>query len=234
LAAKAQVIRVVSYNVHSCVGSDGRFDPHRIVAVLEDLDGDIVALQEVEDRICDGKTVTEFLAARLSMLAHRGATLQRGDAPYGNLLLSRRPPKTLETLDISVAGPEPRGAIDATFDLGGDRLRLVATHLGLRSNERRRQARLLLDRLRTTEADVLMMAGDINEWRPGAYSLRLLSEFFDTRSRSRTFPTATPFLGLDRIFVSPASAVRRMHAVKTANTRRASDHLPLVCDLDIG
>lgn len=228
------MIRVISYNVHACVGSDGRFDPGRIVAVLEDLDGDFVALQEVEDRTFDGKTVSEFIAARLSMLAHRGVTLQRCDAQYGNLLLSRRPPATLETHDISIVGPEPRGAIDATFDLGSDRLRIVATHLGLRSHERRQQARLLVDRVQPAKADILVLAGDFNEWRPGGYSLRALSDLFDTRSRARTFPARMPVLGLDRIFVSPASAVRQSRAVKTPDARLASDHLPLVCDLDVG
>ena len=228
------MIRVVSYNVHSCVGSDGRFDPARIAAVLEDLDGDLVALQEVEDRTVGGKSVSEFLADRLSMLAYRGVTLKRGDAHYGNLLLSRKPPAILETHDLSIVGPEPRGAIDATFNLGGSRLRMIATHLGLFSGERRHQARLLIDKLQPAGADALVLAGDFNEWRPGGYSLRAFSNFFDSRSRARTFPARLPLLGLDRIFASPASAVRRIHAVKTVNTRRASDHLPLVCDLDIG
>ena len=43
-------IRVVSYNIHECVGGDGRRDPARIAAVLREIDADIIGLQEVDAR----------------------------------------------------------------------------------------------------------------------------------------------------------------------------------------
>ena len=39
-------LRVATYNVHSCVGTDGRHDPDRVASVITELDADIVALQE--------------------------------------------------------------------------------------------------------------------------------------------------------------------------------------------
>ena len=39
-------MRVATYNVHSCIGTDGRHDPDRIATVIAELDADIVALQE--------------------------------------------------------------------------------------------------------------------------------------------------------------------------------------------
>ena len=39
-------LRVATYNVHACVGTDGRHDPDRVAAVIAELDADIVALQE--------------------------------------------------------------------------------------------------------------------------------------------------------------------------------------------
>ena len=39
--------RIVTYNVHKCVGVDRRLDPARIVSVLKEINADIVALQEV-------------------------------------------------------------------------------------------------------------------------------------------------------------------------------------------
>ena len=40
-------LRIATYNVHSGVGVDRRFRPQRIVDVIDELDADIVALQEV-------------------------------------------------------------------------------------------------------------------------------------------------------------------------------------------
>ena len=39
-------IRVATYNVHGCVGTDGRHDPARVSAVIAELDADVIALQE--------------------------------------------------------------------------------------------------------------------------------------------------------------------------------------------
>ena len=43
-------IRVVSYNIHRCVGMDGRQDPGRVAEVIRELDADIVGLQEVDSK----------------------------------------------------------------------------------------------------------------------------------------------------------------------------------------
>ena len=120
------MIRIVSYNVHACIGSDGRFEPARIADVLHALRPDFVALQEIEDRAYRGDTVSEFLATSLGMAAHHGSTLRRGDSPYGNLLLARQPADDVHTHDLSVPGGEPRGAIEARFELAELRLRLLA------------------------------------------------------------------------------------------------------------
>ena len=39
-------LRVATYNVHACVGTDGRHDPDRVASVVAELEADIVALQE--------------------------------------------------------------------------------------------------------------------------------------------------------------------------------------------
>ena len=39
-----------SYNIHKAVGVDGRRSPDRILAVLHELQADVIALQEVDRR----------------------------------------------------------------------------------------------------------------------------------------------------------------------------------------
>ena len=41
---------VASYNVHKCIGRDGKFDPDRICRVIHELRADVVALQEADSR----------------------------------------------------------------------------------------------------------------------------------------------------------------------------------------
>ena len=228
-----QRIRIVSYNVHACIGRDQRFAPERIADVLEELNADFVALQEVEDRPYRGMTVTDYLAERLGMHAHRGATLYRGDAHYGNLLLAREPAVEHRLHDLSVGSREPRGAIEADFVTGGGTLRLFVTHLGLRAGERHRQVRRLLGEVERGGADVRVLAGDINEWRPGAAASRLLARRLGPSPGLRTFPAVAPAFALDRLYVSPTDAVAERRAVRTPAARRASDHLPLVSDLTL-
>ena len=45
-------IALATYNIHACIGTDGHFDPFRIVDVIREMDADIIALQEVEHHLC--------------------------------------------------------------------------------------------------------------------------------------------------------------------------------------
>ena len=224
-------LRIVSYNVHACVGRDGRFMPERIADIVEPLDADFVAMQEVEDRPFGGNTVSDFLGSRLNMRACRGVTLRRGDADYGNLLLSKHEARVHVLHDISVPGGEPRGCIEADFDIDNLHVRLFATHLGLRTNERLTQVRQLTPALERDDARVRILAGDINEWRPAGRVLRAVHRIFGSSPRRRTFPSGLPTIALDRVYVSPGKALIELKTVATAEARIASDHLPLVCDI---
>jgi endonuclease/exonuclease/phosphatase family metal-dependent hydrolase len=46
-----------------------------------------------------------------------------------------------------------------------------------------------------------------------------------------TFPSRCPLFRLDRIWVSAPARLARVHVQRTALARRASDHLPLACEL---
>ena len=39
---------VASYNIHRCIGIDKRYDPERIIRVMQELQVDIIGLQEVD------------------------------------------------------------------------------------------------------------------------------------------------------------------------------------------
>lgn len=227
------MLRLATYNIHRCVGGDGRLDTGRIAHVISDLAADAVALQEVEMNYAGGGQIAE-LADRTGMAAVPGPTLPSPQGDYGNAVLSRLPVGAVHRLDLSFQRREPRGALDVTLEVPHHQLRLVATHLGLRPAERRFQVRQLLDHFRGVPAEIpIVLAGDLNEWLLWGRPLRWLKEHFGRGHRSGTFPARWPVLALDRIWVHPAVALVDVAVHDTTLARRASDHLPLVANVDL-
>jgi endonuclease/exonuclease/phosphatase family metal-dependent hydrolase len=224
-------LALATYNIHACVGIDDRFDPARIVAVLRELDADIVALQEVENRMVGDLALLQYLGSETGLLAVAGPTLQRETGHYGNALLTRLPVLSVDRIDLSLPQREPRGAVNALLDCQGRQLRVVATHLGLRPGERRQQVRQLLRVFETNNADVNILLGDLNEWLLWGRPLRWLRRYFGHSAQPRTFPARYPLFALDRIWAQPRGALiaTRRHASPAA--RVASDHLPVTARL---
>jgi len=226
-------LRVASYNIHECVGSDGRRDPARIAAVLREIDADIIGLQEVDARpsATSESMQMEYLASTLGLHAVAGPTLQRLNGEYGNALLTRRPVLDVRKIDLTVYRREPRGALDVDLDIDGAAVRVVVTHLGLLPGERRTQVRRLVDLLGEGRSDVVILCGDINEWFAVGRPLRWLHARLGRTAGVATFPAAFPVFALDRIWVHPRAALARVTAHATPVARQASDHLPLLADI---
>ena len=82
-------LRVATYNVHRCIGRDGRFDPDRVMTVLAELDADVLALQELQWQSTQALHLLDQFAAKLGHQPIPGPTLLRPDGHYGNALLTR-------------------------------------------------------------------------------------------------------------------------------------------------
>lgn len=229
----ARTLVVASYNVHGWVGTDRRFDPERIGRVLAEIGPDLAALQEVRDRP-GAPDPLDRIASDLRAEAVRGVTLQLGPGTQGNALLSRLPLDRIDKLDLSVPGREPRGLIDVTSSALGEPLHLMATHLGLAAAERRVQVQRLVARLQDASPGVRVVLGDMNEWVRGVGALRPLHRRLGRAAGPRTFPASFPLFSLDRIWVAPRGRLRRLWVHRSPLARLASDHLPVVAELEVG
>ena len=225
-------LRIATYNIHAGIGSDRRFDARRIAEVINELGAEIVALHEVESH--DGDLgALGILAAETGLRALAGPTMLRGEATYGNALLTCCDFAGVERIDLSVAGREPRGALDVRLQCRGMSLRVVATHLGLARAERGRQVRQLMDRLDPADPMPTVLMGDMNEWILWSRPLRQLHERFGKTGAPATFPARFPIFALDRVWVRPGNRLVRLYRHATPLARIASDHLPLIAEIDL-
>ncbi len=221
---------VATWNVHRFVGTDGRKDPHRALQVLQELDADVVALQEIE---CDGA------ASALKALRHNvllGPACE-GRSGFGNALVTRLQVEEVIVHDLSVDGFEKRNVVDARLRDGSRRIRVLATHLGLSRIERKQQAdqivEVINDGVRDGKAafDVTMVLGDLNVLDRDEGSVARLLGRFGTSSRVRSFPSTLPVLRLDRVLVDAPGASVAVRTHRTRLSRSASDHLPVIGSL---
>jgi endonuclease/exonuclease/phosphatase family metal-dependent hydrolase len=229
------ILRVATYNVHGCVGRDGRHDPDRVAAVINELDVDVAALQEFTYPL-DVALETRTPVVLTSLDGYQcalGPTRQTTRHCFGNVLLTRHPIRHVHRLDISMKQREPRGALAATIDLGDLELHVLAAHLGLRVGERRFQVQQLLNYLDEVKGTPLVVLGDFNDWLPGRSVVHVLDARLGRPPRPASFPVAHPVLRLDRIWVSPLPALRRIARHTSAGARIASDHLPIVAEIDL-
>jgi len=229
-----QALRVATWNVHSCVGVDRRHDPARTSDVLAELDADIVALQEFRypaDIALETRTPVVLTALERYECA-LGPTTTRGRQCYGNVLLTRHPIRAVRRIDLSHRRREPRGALLATLDVRGLVLHVIATHLGLRLGERRLQVRRIAELVDELQSAFTVILGDFNDWLPGRSLVHVLDRRLGTAPPPRSFPVGFPLLALDRIWVQPGDALRTLGVHLTPASRVASDHLPVVAQLD--
>jgi endonuclease/exonuclease/phosphatase family metal-dependent hydrolase len=229
-----RVLRVASYNVRGCRGSDGRRDVARIVRILRELDADVIGLQEVESR--HGRSEVdqaERCAEALGMACLEGPLLhhaQRGW--FGNALLTRLEVQAVRRVLFDSHGGEARGAIVCDLGAGdGPCWRVMTTHLDLRSRHRRRQFATLLDQLVPSARRPTVLMGDFNEWWSRSRGLAALRRHAELPPAPPTFPAWLPALRLDRIALSGCRLRGEVRRHVTPLTRRASDHLPIFADL---
>jgi endonuclease/exonuclease/phosphatase family metal-dependent hydrolase len=212
-------LRIASYNVHGCVGTDGRKDAARIAGVIAELDCDTVGLQEVDYRL-------DYIAGRVGMRCIPGITLVRHDGPFGNALLTTRKVLDVRQLALGYGRREPRSALDVDLDVCGQKLRVIVTHLGLFAAERRWQVRKLLEMVRDTQ-ERLVVLGDINEWFPFSRPVRWFNRLLGRSVVERSFPSRWPLFALDRVWVRPRPALLALKAHRSPLAALASDHLPV-------
>jgi len=242
--------RILTYNVHRCVGTDRRLDVGRVAAVIVAESPDIVVLQEVDvgRARTGGVDQAHRLAQRLGMSSRFNAALKVEEELYGDAVLTALPERLIKAAplpgDARMPRLEPRGALWVAIDVGdGVEVQVINTHLGLAPREQQIQAAALAgDQWLGAPArrDPLILLGDFNATSRTVAYRTLAAKLGDAHAvraarqgRVATFPTAMPILRIDHAFVSQGIRVVRLAAAVSPLSRLASDHLPLVIDFEL-
>lgn len=237
--------RIATYNIHKCRGFDLRMLPSRVIAVIAELDADIVCLQEVvnapdAESKYDQAGQIERAFPQYTMVFGSNRQLQGGT--YGNMILSRFPVRSWRNHDLSRDGRERRGVLQAAVEApDGQTVHLFNVHLGTGHMERRFQARKLL-KPEVLEQPGLdgprLVLGDFNEWTRGL-TTRLLTDRFQTFRPHhagrfpKTFPGMLPLLTLDHCYYEPPLHLLSTRLWRSRKALVASDHLPLLAEFSL-
>ncbi|MCR8725853.1 endonuclease/exonuclease/phosphatase family protein [Frigidibacter sp. ROC022] len=226
-------IRLASYNLHKCQGTDRRRDPGRVIDVLNSVEADVLALQEVDHRLGNRPEAlprrmiednTDFEAVDLALSP---ASL----GWHGQTLLLRKGAELLSADRLHLPGLEPRGAVLAELTLPETGpLRVVGVHLGLIRRYRLKQLRAIRAALERRAPMQTVILGDFNEWSTDR-GLEPLHDLFEVHAPGRSYHASRPVAALDRLALGQGVELRDAGVVETQLSRLASDHLPVWADV---
>jgi endonuclease/exonuclease/phosphatase family metal-dependent hydrolase len=246
IMARKPRLRVMTYNVHGCGGTDGRVSPRRVARVIDTYDPDIIALQEIDlgRRRSRAEDQSALIARDLNLNHVFCPTVTHGDEHYGHTLLTPWPVEIVKRgrlpADPKKISREPRAALWARVMIDGRAVNVVTTHLGLGLAERAAQVQALLGPEwigGLPDDEPALLCGDFNLPPGTAPYRRILAQLRDVQlilpghRALRTFTSLRPFMRIDHIFLTAHFEARSIMVPRTDLTRVSSDHLPLVVDL---
>jgi endonuclease/exonuclease/phosphatase family metal-dependent hydrolase len=242
----AGVLRVMTYNVHSCIGMDGKLAPERIARVIARYSPDVVALQELDvgRARTDGMDQAHLIARYLEMDFHFHPAMQIEEERYGDAILTHLPMRLIKA-DVLPTLPdkprlEPRGALWVAIEQDGIEYQVLNTHLGLLPGERRRQAEALLGPDWLGHPDChgpVILCGDFNALPSSPVCRQLRRRLHDAQIELESHRPRQTFFGrfptarIDHVFMDPSIEVLDIEVPDSELARMASDHLPLIAEL---
>jgi endonuclease/exonuclease/phosphatase family metal-dependent hydrolase len=238
--ARRTPLRVMSYNIHVGVGMDKRLDLERIAAVINQERPDLVGLQEVDRGVKRTEGIDEIAElARLTKMEYAFAhNLDYQGGQYGVAILSRFPIlKTDHRMYANKRESERRGMIRIEVKIGARIISFATTHLDYQYEDGRIfEAGQMLDFLKAQHG-ALILVGDFNV-EPTGDSYKLVTAYFrdawvenKAKTAGLSYPADKPAKRIDYILFRPNEGVRAKNAW-TVETQ-ASDHIPVVADLEI-
>ncbi|SLN33854.1 Endonuclease/Exonuclease/phosphatase family protein [Pseudoruegeria aquimaris] len=221
-------MRLASYNIRKCLGTDRRRAPGRVVEVINGLGADVVVLQEADHRL--GPRPAALPASTISAYSDfRPVPLAENDVSlgwHGNAILLGPQVRETRIERLELPGLEPRGAVMAEVETEEGPLRVVGTHLGLLRRYRLLQMQAIAEALEGQPPMPTAILGDFNEWSAHG-GMEPLNGRFHVHAPGLSYHARRPVAGLDRIALNDTAHLLRAGVEKGELAQLASDHLPI-------
>ena len=235
-----KTIRVMTYNIHVGVGMDKKLDLPRIAEVINKQHADLVGLQEVDRGVERTGRIDEIAElAKLTKMDYAFAfNLKYQGGQYGVAILSRFPIRATDHhLYKNLREAERRGFIRAEVLIGGRVVNFVTTHLDYQYEDGRvYEAEQLLSGLEDVKGP-LIVVGDFNDIPAGGAYKLMSGKFADAWMESHaageglSYPADKPAKRIDYILPRIDDSIKAKRAWIPETL--ASDHVPVVADLEI-
>lgn len=225
----SNTLRVMTYNVHNCIGMDGTLSCERIAQVITNENVEVVALQELDSMTMriPNQDILKNLADLTGMHPTFGASIDYRGGKYGIGVLTREKPISWKRIPLPCRS-EPRSLLIVELE---DYF-FCSTHLSLHAEDRVTSAAIIAKELGKLNKPVII-AGDFNA-EPNEESITRLSDdiCFASSPTKFTYPADKPEIEIDYIGIYNKNVSK--HKVIEAYVVDApieSDHRPLVSEL---
>jgi len=235
-----RVIKVLSFNILHGATTKGDFNLDVIAKVINDVNPDFVAMQEVDFKTNRAKKfdLATELGWRTKMAPLFGKAMNYDDGEYGEGILSKH--SLLQSRNVMLpysSGNEPRAALEITTILPSkDTITIIGTHLDhLKDNtDRIQQAKKINDVFSLNKYPTILV-GDLND-TPGSTTINILekmwSSSYNKKNTKPTFPSNDPSFKIDYVMFYPKN---RWKVIKTEVIQDsiASDHCAYLVTIEL-
>lgn len=220
-------LRVVAYNVRSL-----RDDRSAVIRVLRELDADVVCVQEAP-RFFRWRSKCAALARESGLLYAGGGRTANGVA-----MLAAHRVDVSSVMEYRLSRTPRlfrRGVVAARIHKAGAWSTVASVHLGLDPDERPRHRREIVGVVDRYDSPVTILAGDLNETPDMPTWKALVADFTDAGAAdgAPTFSARNPRRRIDGVFVRGPATVQSCWVVDGPDVEMASDHRPVVADLEV-
>lgn len=242
-----KILKVMSYNIHiasppSILPEFSHTDLKAIADVINREKPDLIALQEVDaytERSGKHSHQAKDLAELTDMYYFFAKAIDRSDGDYGVAILSKYPIVDSESFKLpttEASNGETRALAVIKIEALGEKLVFMSVHLDHRSDiDRQFQAKQLLEYTKPFDQYPIILAGDFNmEPNNDIFQLLLKRFVMETVKPPFTFSSTQPEVTIDHILINKkAYELFDILNYYTIDEKYASDHLPLVMELQI-
>jgi endonuclease/exonuclease/phosphatase family metal-dependent hydrolase len=233
-------LRIMTYNIHVGVGMDKKLDLKRIADVILKEKPDLVGLQEVDRGVTrtEGKDEIAELAKLTRMDYAFAHNLDYQGGQYGVAILSRFLIQKIDHQKYqNLREAERRGMLRVEIEVEGHRIDFVTTHLDYQHTDGRLFETEQMLKFLEEVKNPLIVSGDFND-DPAGSSYQLMLRGFDdawiashAKGMGLSYPADKAIKRIDYVFLRKIDRwrVKKAWVVETL----ASDHLPLVADVEL-